>query len=150
MAHLGLSLNSQDAAPSVGRARRGGAKAQAPVISDSACEAFIGALVNAFEEKPAAFLAQRGRIALDVADDRSVTVRFGDSKAPLEWGADTEAELRLVTRQAVLRQILDGTVDAEAELTSGALRLEGDIELLVPLFQLLERGRSMLSVRMGR
>lgn len=149
MAHLGLSRNSQ-ATPSVGRARRGGSSAQSSEVSNSACETFIAVLVNAIEEKPAAFLTHTGRIALDVPDDRSVTVRLGDGKEPLRWGADAEAELKLVTQQAVLRRILDGTVDAGAELASGALRLEGDLELLPPLFQLLERGRSMLSVRAGR
>ena len=149
MAHLGLSRSTQ-ATPSVGRGRRSATGSQATDPSSSACETFIAVLVNAIEEKPGLFLTTKGRVALDVPDDRAVTVRFGDAKEPLRWGSDGDAELKLVTQQAVLRRILDGTVDAGAELASGALRLEGDIELLPPLFQMLERGRSMLSVRMGR
>lgn len=118
--------------------------------SVTALNAFIGAVAGAIEEKPAAFMRSKGRIALALSDDRSVTLRLGDAREPLRWEADPDAELKLRTSSPVLRRILDGSVDAPGELASGALALEGNIELLPPLFQLLERGKSMLAVRMGR
>ena len=148
MAHLGLATTTKDrkGGPAVGRARRKTSSA----VDAPASELFLSMVLHAIDEKPASFLDERGRIAIVMKDDKSFTVRLGDAKEPLAWGDDEEAELRLVTEQAVVKQILDGTVNAMRELTEGRLVIEGDIEVLPGLFRLLERGKSMVSLRAGR
>jgi hypothetical protein len=116
----------------------------------SSLETFIVLAVRALCAKPAFFLGLRGRVALSMSDDRSITVCFGDAKAPFQMGAREDAELRLTMSNAVLGHILDGTIDAEAELESGALKVEGDVRLLESLARLIQSGRSLLAVRCGK
>jgi len=111
---------------------------------------FIALVAQAIKDKPEMFLGLRGRIALDVSDDRSITVRFGDARQPFEWGAREDADLRLTLSKSVLSRVLDGTIDAASELTSGGLLVKGNIRLLPPLVRLLERGRTMLALRCNR
>ncbi len=117
----------------------------------SPTERCAACLRNAIEEKPVSFLSKRGTIALHVFDDRSLTIRFGDKKKPIELDcADENADFRIDCSRAVFAQIVDGTIDAVAAIENGSLKLTGKMELLEELVILMERGKSMLSLRAGR
>jgi hypothetical protein len=131
-------------------ARRARPTADHAALGGSPAEVLSAVLAEGIEEKPELFLAHRGAVCFVVDGDRDFTVRYGDAEAPLAWGAAPEAGLRFVLDRDCLGRIVDGTIDAEAELGSGALRLEGDLALLPPLFTLIERAQGMVALRAGR
>lgn len=116
-------------------------------LGSSPSELFTQLIANAIEEKPAMFLSERGTVAFVVEGDRDFSVRYGNLKEPLAWGADQDADLRMTTDRAGLGRIIDGTIDAEQDISSGALRLEGNLEMLPLLFRLMERAQSMVELR---
>ncbi len=112
-------------------------------------EMFIAIVIKGIEEKKAMFLRKKGNVALDIEGDRSFTVRFGDSKEPVKEGVSEDADLTLSMGREILNKLVSGELDAGAELASGNLKVTGDIELLKKLFQLMEQGKNMLSLRAG-
>lgn len=119
-------------------------------LGGSPAEVMSTVLAAGIEDKPALFLAHRGAVSFVIEGDRDFTVHYGDAEAPLAWGAQDDADLRFVCDRDCLGRVLDGTVDAEADLASGALRLEGDLALLPPMFNLIERAQGMVALRAGR
>lgn len=115
----------------------------------SPSELFTQALALGIDDKPGLFLGHRGVIAFRVAGDRDFSVRLGREDAPLAWGADEGATLTLALSRAGLGRLLSGGYDPKAELSSGALEIEGEVELLTPLVQLLTQGSSALALRAG-
>ncbi len=116
----------------------------------SPCEVLTQILACGIEDKPAFFLGLEGNIAFDVDGDRSFVLRLGCPERPLMWGIDDTVGLRLGTDRGAIERMLDGQWDAQAELASGVLRLEGELDLLQPLVQILTQGQSALELRTGR
>ncbi len=116
----------------------------------SPCEVLTQLLAYGIEDKPAFFLGLEGNVAFEVDGDRSFVLRLGCPERPLEWGIDDTVGLRLSTDRAVIERLLHGQWDAQADLASGALRLEGELDLLQPLVQILTQGQSALELRTGQ
>ena len=58
--------------------------------------------------------------------------------------------LTLELTAEALGQLLKGTLDAHGALTTGALKLSGDLLLLKTLQHLIARGQSSLAIRAQR
>lgn len=132
------------------RTRKRAPKVDPAAMGLSPVELFSQIVAAGIEEKPDLFLGLEGVVCLHVEGDRALAIRYGRSDEPLAWGADESAQLDIFTDRDGMGRIVNGTIDAEADLASGALRLEGDIDLIVPLFELVTRAQSMLSLRAGK
>lgn len=110
---------------------------------------FVAAFASGVQDKPGFFRSARGRIGVRVVDGPSLTIHFGDLRSPVTAGIE-RVDLTLELTDGHLGQLMDGTLDAVSALTSGSLKLSGDLMLLKTLEQLLARGQSALSLRASR
>lgn len=113
----------------------------------SPCRVLSAAIAAGIEDKPGFFMGLRGVVVFDVRGDRGLTIRLGATEAPIGWGDADDAGLRVSMDREALASMLDGTLDLRAQLASGRLALEGEVDLLRPIVQLLQAGRSALAVR---